>query len=116
MKNLYKVLLLGWAGLMLTSRVVGDDQPAPEKGDTRARTKADLDAVRVYLEKNYPGKTWDKGPERIESPEINAAYGKTDSTSFSPPNLDMRRERPPHASRSNGCKKRSRNMRQNGRH
>jgi outer membrane protein assembly factor BamE (lipoprotein component of BamABCDE complex) len=76
MKNLYKVLLLGWAGLMLTSRVAGEDQPAPEKEDTRARTKADLDAVRAYLAKNYPGKTWDKGPERIESPEINAAYGK----------------------------------------
>src|SRR5262245_13242248 len=47
----------------------GDKKPAEG-------AKADLDAFRAYLAKQYEGKKWQTGPTRIDSPEIRQAYGK----------------------------------------
>src|SRR5690349_2224992 len=45
----------------------GEDKAAP--------TKQDLDAFRAYLEKEHPGKKWQRGPARLDSPALRAAYG-----------------------------------------
>jgi hypothetical protein len=55
---------------------VGFAAPAGEKKPAPDADKADLDAFKAYLAKQYPGKKWQQGPTRIDTPEIRKAYGK----------------------------------------
>jgi hypothetical protein len=60
-----------WAlALLLVARL-----PALAGDDEAARTKQDLDALRAYLTREYPGKKWQHGPARLDSPALRAAYG-----------------------------------------
>lgn len=43
--------------------------------DEAARTKAGLEAFRAYLKKEHPGKKWQAGPTRLDSPALRTAYG-----------------------------------------
>lgn len=42
--------------------------------DETARSKEGLEAFRVYLQKEYPGKKWQAGPTRLDSPALRLAY------------------------------------------
>lgn len=43
--------------------------------DEAARTKDGLEAFRAYLKKEHPGKKWQAGPTRLDSPALRTAYG-----------------------------------------
>jgi hypothetical protein len=43
-------------------------------GASRADEPADLAKVRAYLGKKEPGRKWDSGPARIDSPALRATY------------------------------------------
>jgi hypothetical protein len=68
-------LWAAWAAAALFL-AVGLTAPADEKKPAGDMAKADLDAFRAYLAKHYPGKKWQLGPTRIDTPEIRKAYGK----------------------------------------
>jgi hypothetical protein len=48
----------------------GDKKPDPKQ------TEADVSAFKDYLAKNHPGKKWQQGPARLDTPELARAYGK----------------------------------------
>jgi hypothetical protein len=52
-----------WRLLLLSLWIAAVPARADEAGD-----------VRVFLRRSFPGKSWDAGPDRIDSPEIHAAY------------------------------------------
>jgi hypothetical protein len=68
-KTMRKCIFLGLlpAALFLSAGAMAD--PAADQ-----QTKADVAAVKAYLEKTKPGKKWDLGPLRLDSPEIRTAY------------------------------------------
>jgi hypothetical protein len=76
------IILIGTSGCGATS---GADNVEPKK---------DIEAVKDYLAKNYPGKKWQAGPTMIESADISKAYGKRRffavvSTSPLPPGANL---------------------------
>jgi hypothetical protein len=50
--------------------------PAGEKKQPPDADKADQGAFKAYLAKQHPGKKWQQGPTRLDTPEIRKAYGK----------------------------------------
>src|SRR5262245_57692038 len=69
------------ANLLVAGLVVlagGGLPAAPVEGKEAGekQTREDLAAFKAYLEKNHPGKKWQTGPSRVDTPEVRRAYGK----------------------------------------